>query len=827
MIKTNILNQNFYKYILFILLFLLVSSCGGGGGSSGGVSGVNNAAVNPPSNPNPPTESYDEIKTRYESNNEYSNQWGLAAINASAAYARGATGAGITIGITDSGLDSSHDEISSTRLSSESNLSYSNYTPNTRQQRHGTMVASVAAGILSEGSNNPMHGVAFDSTVLFTAIQLAEPDENYDPIDLGDETSEEVNEDFTGIDNFFSQLFEIYNVEDVDIVNNSYGYSGNINDYNENQIRNAFPKTIEEMAQVDTPDAEKTIYVWAAGNAGSYEDQGVDYSSPELLPGMSVYIPEIATHSIAVVSIDETGEISDFSNRCGIAANFCIAAPGGDITVAYPVTNSDQGIYDDDTYDCESTNNCFAVANGTSFASPFVAGGLAVIADYFSGQLGATEIVERMLTTANKDGIYADSEIYGQGLLDLDAATSPVGGLSATLTSSLNSVRIPMLNNSFNISNVALGNALKSNASDVSFIMFDELDAPFRVSLGSFVNNEVFNASRLSNLATNLKTVKKESLVENGNLKIQFKSRKSNNIGFHNLAYEDSIIDQSSAFSFISSDHNYYISSGMNFDSEMGLKQSNKLNYSMEPLLNNPWAIFTKKGISFGRAIKANSWNVGLLSSFGRNVSIDPFDSESSSNQILVVDFTNLSKSMGFQFGRLNEKGSMNGISSSGMFNTNKSSITNFAGINFVNETSKGIIVGSIYHGSSPSKSFGGIMNKISKTKMQSFSFGYQPILKNKNHELTISISQPLKLENGQIELSLPVYRTRNKEVLMMNETLDIAPDSREIHTKITFNRYVEMGHFAAVIGHRANPYHSNNFDNHWYTQISFSRALY
>ena len=123
MIKTDILNQNFYKYILFILLFLLVSGCGGGGGSSGGVSGVNNNAVNPPSNPNPPTESYDEIKTRYESNNEYRNQWGLAAINASAAYARGATGAGITIGITDSGLDSSHDEISSTRLSSESNLS--------------------------------------------------------------------------------------------------------------------------------------------------------------------------------------------------------------------------------------------------------------------------------------------------------------------------------------------------------------------------------------------------------------------------------------------------------------------------------------------------------------------------------------------------------------------------------------------------------------------------------------------------------------------------------------------------------------------------------
>ena len=140
-------------------------------------------------------------------------------------------------------------------------------------------------------------------------------------------------------------------------MNGSFGYQGNINDYTEENIRASFPKTLAVFAQENKPDEDKTIFVWAAGNGGGYADQGVDYSSPELLPGMSVYIPEIATHSIAVVSIDETGEISDFSNRCGIAANFCIAAPGGDITVAYPVTNSDQGIYDDDTYDCESTNN--------------------------------------------------------------------------------------------------------------------------------------------------------------------------------------------------------------------------------------------------------------------------------------------------------------------------------------------------------------------------------------------------------------------------------------------------------------------------------------
>ena len=60
----------------------------------------------------------------------------------------------------------------------------------------------------------PMHGVAFEADVLFVAIQLAEPDPDYDPVDIGDDDgSGNVSgaPDFTGIDNFFSQLFEVYN----------------------------------------------------------------------------------------------------------------------------------------------------------------------------------------------------------------------------------------------------------------------------------------------------------------------------------------------------------------------------------------------------------------------------------------------------------------------------------------------------------------------------------------------------------------------------------------------------------------------------------------
>ena len=53
-------------------------------------------------------------------------------------------------------------------------------------------------------------------------------------------------------------------------------------------------------------------------------------------------------------------------------------------------------------------------------AASHVSGGIALLADYFDGQLCNTEILQRLFATANKTRIYADSEIYGQGLSDLN-----------------------------------------------------------------------------------------------------------------------------------------------------------------------------------------------------------------------------------------------------------------------------------------------------------------------------------------------------------------------------------------------------------------------
>ncbi|GIS76135.1 MAG: hypothetical protein CM1200mP12_18540 [Gammaproteobacteria bacterium] len=132
-------------------------------------------------------------------------------MNASSAYARGSTGSGIVIGVTDSGLDTTHVEIGSLKTAPGSQLSYSNYTPNTRQKRHGTMVSGIAAGLRNGSNYSYTHGVAFDAKVFFVAIQLAEPDPDYDPIDLGDSSGDN-SPDYSGVDNFFGNYLIFSNL---------------------------------------------------------------------------------------------------------------------------------------------------------------------------------------------------------------------------------------------------------------------------------------------------------------------------------------------------------------------------------------------------------------------------------------------------------------------------------------------------------------------------------------------------------------------------------------------------------------------------------------
>ena len=820
---------------LALTLFALIS-CGGGGGGGSKNTPVLSQTPTPPVTL--PSLSFDELKAQYERYYEYQSQWGLNMINASSAYARGATGAGITIGITDSGLDNSHVEISSARLSDNSTLSYSNYVPNTRQKRHGTMVASVAAGKQDKTDITPMHGVAFEADVLFVAIQLAEPDPDYDPVDIGDDDgSGNVSgaPDFTGIDNFFSQLFEIYNDYDVDIVNNSYGYSGNINDYTEAQVRYAFPNTIAEMSQAGTTDSEKTIYVWAAGNAGGYADQGVDYSSPELLAGMAHYIPEIQGHSIAVVSLDEDGQISDFSSRCGVAQDYCIAAPGGRVIGAYPTSTSDTGIYigntNDDNYNnCITDNSCYAVINGTSFAAPFVSGGLAVIADHFEGQLGSKEIVNRLFSTANKTGVYANKVIYGQGLMDLDAATEPVGQVSAMMSLSLSGPMAPAIFSNIQLTSPSFGDAIANGIGNHSVIFFDALDAPFRRSLSSLVSdyrNQIINMDGFRSIQNPIShsVITNESEFEIGGLSIENLSGELVT-PYHLL---NAKAEKNQFFSYYNYSNDSFLSHGLNGSWAMGIFKDSQLRSerNLRTQFSNPWLNFSATGTTFGSKFKGNNkFDIALAISSGRNkFNMNEIFNKRDSSTVALMEIQPKSKMPSLQLGVMKENDASLGLSGSGAFNGSNNQLTSFVGLSNSLDLAGGIMFGSLYWGKSNNMSNElGMLRSVTRLHSSAFGIGFmKSSIVSNNDKLILTVDQPIRIESGKLQLNVPTYRTKEKNVLFNQMNFNLNPSGREMHTKAQYlSSYKNIG-LGLTLGYKADPYHIKFMDDYWYMSLGFN----
>jgi len=824
----------------YLLTLFFLIACGGGGG--GGSDNTPTVSVAPTPPPAPTTSTFEELKADFEGYYEYRTHWGLGAVNSSSAHARGATGAGITIGITDSGLDVSHIEIDQARISSNSDLEYTNYIPNTRQKRHGTMVTSIAAGTLDKTFQSPMHGVAFDSQVLFVAIQLAEPDPDYDPIDLGDTDSsgevtnaDDLAAEFAGIDNFFSSLFEFYNFYDVDIVNNSYGFSGNIIDYSESQVRTAFPKTITEMSQIGIPDEDKTIYVWAAGNAGSYADQGVNYFHPELLPGMAYFIEEIQGHSIAVVSVDEEGQISDFSSRCGVSKDYCIAAPGGSVNVAYPTSSDDYGIYTGDKTDpdydsCVENNSCYAVAGGTSFAAPFVTGGLAVMAEYFEGQLGNTELVNRLFTTADKSGVYNNPEIYGHGLMDLAAATAPVGQVSAMLGNNLSGPMAPAAFTSIHLTNPSFGDSISRGINNQTAIFFDELQAPFRRPLNGMISDYRAQIISLNGYDEMNDYHTKTAIDEDSFFQIgisKYESHTNELVTPYYLLNMKSANDQ--YFAYFNNAKNTFVSHGINAGWALGIFQDDYLRskISLRSKFNNPWMNFTAAGTAIGSVKEFNSnLDIAFTISSGRNkFQSNEIFGDTNSSTIALIELQTNPGTPSIQFGLMKENDSQMGLSGSGALNGQGNQLTNFLGISNSMDILGGKFFGSFYWGlTADSEKEMGMISSINNIRTSSFGLGYlTSSVIQKNDLLTLTIDQPIRVESGTLNLDVPVYRTKQKNVLFDSLNINLQPSGREINSKIEYSSSYKILDYGLAIGYKADPYHIKYMDDYWYVSLGFN----
>ena len=155
------------------------------------------------------------------------------------------------------------------------------------------------------------------------------------------------------------------------------------------------------------------IVIHAAGNARG--------ANPSTGAGVPYYFPDI-TNWIAVVALDMQGkEIASYSNRCGVMANYCLAAPGT-WRLVWPTPGQPAG------YSYRWT--------GTSFAAPAVAGAAALVYEAFPWMSG-TQVAQTLFTTARDMGAPGVDDVYGWGAVDAGRAVLGPAQLTSSWAASI------------------------------------------------------------------------------------------------------------------------------------------------------------------------------------------------------------------------------------------------------------------------------------------------------------------------------------------------------------------------------------------------------
>ncbi|QKW55589.1 autotransporter serine protease [Stenotrophomonas sp. NA06056] len=413
---------------------------------------------------------------------EFNRDWGLQAVNADAAYARGLTGAGIRLGVFDSGTGLDHPEFAGKNhrsihladrladgsactnttmlsgpdacFSSDGDqvaidalvfdgsltqaqldlLAANDYVEGASYNTHGTHVSGTIAAN-RDGSGT--HGVAFGSDLSVARLFFNSASLIYN--DNGT-LSQGALGGVGPSDEVFADLYAQMNAQHVRAINHSWGFTREPVDAAEQNLNFFNNPAYDDYFRIigDGSRANGMIQVWAAGNTTAPN------ASPETAPiaGVHATLPRVQTdlepYWLAVVNVNQNLELSNRSMRCGLAANWCLAAPGTDIDSTVYGADSQIGgnVYltgasgNDVAFDVTARmpTHAYGSMSGTSMAAPHVTGALGLLFERFP-YLDNAQVRDVLLTTATDLGAAGVDDVYGWGMMNLAKAIEGYGSL--------------------------------------------------------------------------------------------------------------------------------------------------------------------------------------------------------------------------------------------------------------------------------------------------------------------------------------------------------------------------------------------------------------
>ena len=711
---------------------------------------------------NPEYEALVEEKApEYVETSSFQNQWGLATINADRAYAHlelklgpdVAPGEGVTVGVLDTGIDG-EDPAFRNKTVVEQFLSGATDEDGS-EFSHGTAVASIIAAEDIPDYPYDAHGVAWGADLVVFAIPLGSAPELYDPIELS-----ELPEEVEFLAESFEEIFAWRSgSQSIDFLNLSLGVSGIIENYSEDVLREPFEAFNALLLQEGSED--RVVFIWAAGNAHGTEcdipisqcvDGAVEASSVDLFAGLGARFPELQETSVAVVAIRPDGEIAEFSNRCGIAADNCLAAPGGEVLVSYFGPDADG-----------NPIRAVGTGGGTSYAAPMVTGGLALMKQYFRGQVSNTDLLARLLETANRTGLYADAPIYGRGLMDLGAATSPVGAPVVAMGDHVESAGAALSGSTLQLG-FAFGDALAPVLEGQQIAAFDTLGAPFWYDIDTMVSAAARPA-----------------------LHDRFRD-------FQQLSLSEPLGAPASAIRL----------------PILGMHDA--------PHGAAPGLYLAKTGAP--AALNANHLalarhSVVAMLPVAANLSATALTTEGLAGQEpasgVALSWREPEALIGLRAGWMGERQTLLGSESDGAFGDLQAH-TAFAGIEADTEVGPWRLGGTAEIGTVTAQAHGGVLQQISPLTTSTFAL-HATRQNEDGSAFHVSLSQPLRVERGQALLTLPSGRTTAGEVIRSTLAADVEPGGRQVDLAVQWQQPMELGQLrlGATLSHE--PGHRRNAD--------------
>ena len=624
---------------------------------------------------------------------EYSSNTALASQNILTLNNYGYTGSGIKVGVVDTGIDFEHQELNGkTALGKDFASSASGFDDD--EDGHGTHVASIIAG---DRDGTGMRGMAYDA-ILYS----------YKVDNDGDGTSLEGLVSDSGIASIYNQ----HVTDGIKVSNNSWGGSAAVNTISEATMRASRSAIITSLTSFQNNGG---VTVFSAGNNGR--------TQPDSYGAMPYRITELKDNWLLVTAVDLDLKQPNYTNECGLAYDFCVAAVGGSDN------QNVGGVYAAKANDPDG----YVRYSGTSMAAPHVSGLAAALMEKFPS-LSNTAIVTRIKNTASyngltdKSGNSSDSlttsqkqAIWGSGLINGTAASARIGSYTYPTSSNINESSHDISSSKISLPN-GLSKSTFEKIKNKDFGVFDSFDGARFFVKGS----EVF---KLSNTQSPIINISQETHKQKRRItSLKYYSEGNNSAGLYASAIgQAEFVHSSSSFwneksglfrgvSMISDEEIRQLEWSMSFSDSMSFRTFTRT-------LTNDNSLYGS-GLSFVYEPKDNLKKAFIgFSKNNPNLDLNLFENSNVSSETTTLE-------IGGEYSLINGVTAFLGMSKTDIEDV----ASNYNSVGLQNAKTMGITTG---------------IN-----------------IKSKKHSFIIGFSKPEELNEGELSLLSPTGRKPNGEII-------------------------------------------------------------